>query len=68
LGTLKNRAWSPSDHASERVKLSSLSPSLKPGILGFLWVYVAFSRWSEEPSDSRRFLSLDLAQRPRQDL
>ncbi|MCI59798.1 hypothetical protein A2U01_0081053, partial [Trifolium medium] len=50
--------------ASERAKLPSLSPSLKPGILGFMWVSVASSRWSEEPSDVCRFLSLGLAQRP----
>ncbi|MCI36705.1 hypothetical protein A2U01_0057928 [Trifolium medium] len=57
----------------------SLAEARNPQILG---VYVAFSRWSEEPSDvpslllaeardfqmSGRFLSLLLAQRPCQDL
>ncbi|MCI38637.1 hypothetical protein A2U01_0059865, partial [Trifolium medium] len=47
-----------------RAKPPSLSPSLKPGILGILGVSVAFHRWSEEPSDVCRFLSLSVAQRP----
>ncbi|MCI63994.1 hypothetical protein A2U01_0085251, partial [Trifolium medium] len=42
--------------------------SLQPGILGILGVSVAFSCWSEGPSNPCRFLSLYLTQRPRQDL